>query len=343
MKIEVENKKHRYYALDIARAIAIVLVVIGHYCEPTMPTGYIAIHKVIYLFHMPLFLFISGFLFYVASNNQFKYNAFLKKKAKRLIIPYITASVVILLLKLATERFIPLDNPVTSHDFIEILYKPSAGYFLWFLWVLWWCMMLIPWFMTTRALWGLAVIALILHYISPYITDLFCLRQLCINLIYFVSGVLIATAKHLYQASIPDKVKYLFIILFVIFSIIFYPLYSNSDISFYTTTVKLLLALLGIGMSLSISDFMDRTIGGKFRKAIMSISFASFFIYQYHTTFEGFAKGVINKINFYSGSYIDLKYTIGIMTVTLCGLLIPYFLDRKILSRSRITRFIFGL
>lgn len=55
-------KKRRYETIDIARGIAIVLVVIGHYSTPQMPEYLHIPHEVIYMFHMPMFLFVSGFL-----------------------------------------------------------------------------------------------------------------------------------------------------------------------------------------------------------------------------------------------------------------------------------------
>ena len=42
--------------IDIIRGILIVLVVLGHYGEGLL-------HDVIFLFHMPVFLILSGYLF----------------------------------------------------------------------------------------------------------------------------------------------------------------------------------------------------------------------------------------------------------------------------------------
>lgn len=51
------SEGHRFYFIDWCRVIGITLVVIGHsYTDPIS-------HKIIYLFHMPLFFIISGFLY----------------------------------------------------------------------------------------------------------------------------------------------------------------------------------------------------------------------------------------------------------------------------------------
>lgn len=68
-------------ALSIAKGIGIILMVIGHSGCP------LYLHRFIYLFHMPLFFFVSGYLFkdrYLESKTLF-----LKRKLKGLYWPFI--------------------------------------------------------------------------------------------------------------------------------------------------------------------------------------------------------------------------------------------------------------
>lgn len=53
--MDITNNKNRIIALDIAKAICIILVVVGHYVPDDSPEWYKLIHDVIYTFHMPLF------------------------------------------------------------------------------------------------------------------------------------------------------------------------------------------------------------------------------------------------------------------------------------------------
>ena len=53
----------RLVHFDIAKAIAIILVVIGHYYPENAPGWYLALHSWIYTFHMPLFMFASGYIY----------------------------------------------------------------------------------------------------------------------------------------------------------------------------------------------------------------------------------------------------------------------------------------
>ncbi|WP_165971912.1 acyltransferase family protein [Paenibacillus piri] len=67
--------------IDIAKGIGIVLVVVGHTALEDSGLG-----RFIYSFHMPLFFFLSGYLFSVHKYTGFA--AFIKKKATTLLIPY---------------------------------------------------------------------------------------------------------------------------------------------------------------------------------------------------------------------------------------------------------------
>lgn len=58
---QLNGYMQRLVFLDIAKAICIILVVIGHYHPDNSPEWYNVIWKFIYSFHMPLFMFASGY------------------------------------------------------------------------------------------------------------------------------------------------------------------------------------------------------------------------------------------------------------------------------------------
>ena len=74
----ISNPKYRIAECDIIRGILIIFVVIGH-------SGGGVLHDSIFLFHMPLFFLLSGFLF---EGDRTKEKGYLTCKAKRLLIPY---------------------------------------------------------------------------------------------------------------------------------------------------------------------------------------------------------------------------------------------------------------
>lgn len=76
----------RIYWIDALRAIAIILVVVGH--TPGIQ-AYVSVVKYIYSFHIPLFFFISGLLFSSKMVEQ-GFALFLHKQTRALLIPYFT-------------------------------------------------------------------------------------------------------------------------------------------------------------------------------------------------------------------------------------------------------------
>ena len=82
MKVNLMSTKSRNYFLDNYKALLIVLVVIGHFIEPCYENNdFLTILKwVIFSFHMPAFIFISGFFS--------KKDITLGKLIQKLVIPY---------------------------------------------------------------------------------------------------------------------------------------------------------------------------------------------------------------------------------------------------------------
>ena len=107
------NSKPRLAALDIARMVCIILVVIGHYDPSNAPSHYSNMLGVIYTFHMPVFLFISGYL-YIITRKDKSFYTFITKKIKRLAIPYLVTSAIVVNIKLLMQGNAHVDHPVTA-------------------------------------------------------------------------------------------------------------------------------------------------------------------------------------------------------------------------------------
>lgn len=91
----------RLHWVDALKGFGIMLVVFAHYKLP------IALDTYIFSFHMPLFFFISGFLFNITKYTELATN-FVKGRFKSLIIPYfVFASLTCLFYFLMDEFFSP--------------------------------------------------------------------------------------------------------------------------------------------------------------------------------------------------------------------------------------------
>lgn len=187
--------KQRLIAFDIAKAVCIIFVVVGHYSPEGMPGWYTSLRSVIYAFHMPLFMFASGYI-YNATRKDETYGAFLLKKVRRLMVPYLTTSVIVITLKLLALGNAYVENPVTWWSYVEILWSPSAGYFLWFIWALWWMFVIAPLFKSVKGRIGLLTVALFLALLPVELSKMFCLEQFRGMLLYFALGMVCSDYRH---------------------------------------------------------------------------------------------------------------------------------------------------
>ena len=72
----------------------------------------------------------------------------------------------------------------------------------------------------------------------------------------------------------------------------------------------------------------------------MTISSASFFIYLFHTTFDGFVKSAARPLLSLNN---DLVYALLIIVAVAVGTIVPAWLAIKVLNRWKLTRWMFGL
>lgn len=99
--------KNDLYSIQLMRNMALLMVILGHAgCIYTGTWDCTVVNKnseiikyfteYIYSFHMPLFVFISGYIYNYNRKKLNKYNSvkdFMKNKFKRLIIPYIVTGI----------------------------------------------------------------------------------------------------------------------------------------------------------------------------------------------------------------------------------------------------------
>lgn len=164
--LQIENKESAHFMWgDIAKGIAIILVIMGHTFHPAG-----GICKAIFLFHMPLFFFLCGYFF---NFDKYEYNLFelLKNTYNRILIP-------------AIFTFLLFYNVLSTDDVISLLYgigKPipeweinPIGFAMWFLFCLV-CVRIILWaflkltYYYKLKIWCNLIIGMIIAYIGAKI------------------------------------------------------------------------------------------------------------------------------------------------------------------------------
>lgn len=127
----------RNISIDIAKGIAIILVVVGHVIQfGSTGEGYWSnrLFQIIYSFHMPLFIFLSGYVSVKGIINK-KLMDTIKNKFLTLIIPFLSWGIVMFLYS-NTKKIVfntAAETNVIKY-LIDVVLYPGKG--LWFLWVL---------------------------------------------------------------------------------------------------------------------------------------------------------------------------------------------------------------
>ena len=125
--------KERNLYLDLVRGFAIVLVVVGHSIQMVYPDTFDdhILFRMIYSFHMPLFMFVSGLLVcYLKTDITAKW---LFKKMRMLLIPFIAWIIIPFFFSKNWSEF--------PSYFLQVLKTPDYG--LWFLYILFCCFVLL--------------------------------------------------------------------------------------------------------------------------------------------------------------------------------------------------------
>ena len=221
--------KQRLMDIDVAKGLAIFLVVVGHIAipgiEPLLVGNdfYFILRKAIYSFHMPFFMFLSGMIFYYTYkpvNNFTDYLSYLLKKAKRILLPFIIFGTLIVLIKLATAKVFYVPN-ATSSNIVEmcfnLLFKPkeSSAISLWYLYVLFEFYIVFPLFLIlcNNKVIVMVGICLILYFLPVGL--LFALKSFVTFALFFSLGI-VAMKFYDYYTELLQKYRVGLIGIFVI-------------------------------------------------------------------------------------------------------------------------------
>lgn len=325
-------KTERNLTIDFAKAMAIILVVVGHWDPVSAPFWWKDIWKVIYSFHMPLFMVASGFLYRLTLRPERTYPKFLLSKVKRLLVPYAVTSVLIISFKLLTQGHASVENPVTLYSYMAILWSPSAGYFLWFIWALWWMFVLVPLFKSNRARVVLFCLSIPLAYIPMKAPELFCLRQTQEMLFYFMLGVMLAQYPRMYNRLLNVPA----ILPLGLFAALEAMMLCHIPYIWYT------LSFAGIYASLKLANMIVESPFEVLKQRLGKLSAATYIIYLFHTTFEGMAKSILWHWPMLIDGENGWLFLLSSCIVVSVGVIVPLWLF-SIFSRYKLTRKLFGL
>ena len=132
--------------ITIAKGLAIFLVVLGHVVTGRPPAGnewYMVMRTAIYAFHMPFFIFLSGYIFFYtdsATRAWRNFADFVARRAERLLVPFLLFGLFIVVGKHVAAQFIHVDNMGQSalQEIVNLFWntRKSAAQSVWYVFVL---------------------------------------------------------------------------------------------------------------------------------------------------------------------------------------------------------------
>lgn len=283
--------RQRLIEIDRAKGFAIFLVVLGHLVPGEYPAnnewfGHVV--QVIYSFHMPFFMYLSGFVMlytFREQNSLQDYWRFIYSRFSRLAPAFLLFAVVILVGKIAMGQVLHVDNKPGNFfsGIVAILLFPgeSAAKGLWFIYVLFEFYLITPiilYLFGGRTAPLVAIGALV--YFAPA-SPLFMLDGFFEYLVFFGLGACCAN-NFRRVTTVLTEYRWLFLGVFLLTLLLLY------------STVPYPLAKLVIGIaSLPALHSLMRVGGFSSSALLVEWGLYSYAIYLMNTIAIGFTKGVI--------------------------------------------------
>lgn len=229
--IDLKTVKGRDFAIDNLKAFAIILVVFGHSLQYLYYPPFAGkelydnlIFRLIYMFHMPLFIFISG----IFHSNKSSTSKFLSRQCQRLIVPMIFWAVLNNIFQI-----IFIDNfKITINSLLH-----SFLYDYWFIWCLFECKVILYIFnlIWNRFSWkGFLLICFLGFLIHPIIPR----SNFLISLFpFYLLGFLLKKYRELINQAIKKNLRLIILLTLLIFIGSF--IVWKSDYSIYASSYRL--------------------------------------------------------------------------------------------------------
>ena len=130
------NTKKRIDWVDVAKGIGMICVILVHVEEMFTSTPYTKLP--LYTFHMPIFFFLSGYLFSIKSS----FGEFLKNKCRRILLPYFCLGGILILFDIYWHGRNPFGDSWFKKDYamydLTQLLTQKRFLTLWFIACLFW-------------------------------------------------------------------------------------------------------------------------------------------------------------------------------------------------------------
>lgn len=317
----MQQSKKRIEWVDYLKAFACFLVILGHLIQSLQKAGIdnydnitSFINWFIYLFHMPLFMCMSGFLFCKTKKefNPKNYGKFVLKKSINLAVPYFTFYLIYLGLNILFSSSV--NDAKGKEELLGIFNNPMPPY--WFLYALLSIFIVIPLiekiFNNNRYL--TLTLLIILKIISVFfLTPVYFINSIMTYGIYFYIGCFIKE-----KWEMPKYLCALETALYLIASILIYK-FNDSINKYLMSFIKIGFAVFGILILVQIFQHIKKS------KILDTFKKYTFQIFVLHTIFAAGIRIVLLKLGV--TNYI-VHFAVGILFSIYVPVLISIISER---------------
>jgi fucose 4-O-acetylase-like acetyltransferase len=322
--INTQPSRDRLFEIDSAKGLAIILVVFGHIVMREPPIGndwYMTLKVMIYSFHMPLFMYLSGIVMFhtgYAYVQPRAFKDFIKKRATRLLIPFFGLGFIIYFGKSIASQIMYVDNhSLGVWEGINALLWDTAqspANSVWFILAIFiYCLILPPilWVLKNR-LWPLLIVATLLFFIP--IPEYFYMDKIGRYFIFFLLGGLAYLSYEKYL-NFLDKWRWPLIITFLLSLLL-----AFTDINWVVRIwICGCLSLLAVHSFIRYKDLSHN-------KFLLFMGTYAFVIYLLNTISIGVTKGVMLHIMPWDGPnffiFVPLLFLAGVIGPILAKIII---------------------
>lgn len=315
--------KEKIKWLSILQGWSMLLVVIGHVVltDNMFDNNYPLssyIYCIIYSFHMPLFIFISGWLLnYTCIKKNRPYIKMIKSKAERLLIPFYTFTIITMVIKIILSSFVK--HPINSNELINtfILYSSNPLKALWFIVVLFIMLLGYPiyvWMIKSKLREAIMLlIALYIYFFAPNDIYLFFFNKFKYLYFFFLLGIIISNHRIIEQMKLfPTTICS--VCLFIFFNIL------NAET--YIIGINFINNVTGILFSICICLYIEK---------LRPSSFSSFRDYTFQIYLISMFPQMALRIIYMQFDLKSFYIVIFILSIIL-GLYIPTFISKFCLN-----------
>ena len=349
------RSRGRLTDLDRAKGIAILLVVFGHLVPQEDPAGvtwYEPLRIAIYLFHMPLFMYLSGYVAFWSGAAKLPLGGWptlVLRRAKRLLVPFFGFGCAILAAKLVAAHVMHVDNVPTSLagglDSLLLHTARSPAMSVWYIGVLFIYVIATPLLLRLPRLHQvpaelqLMLVAIVLYLIQA--PPVFYMDRVCRFFVFFVAGGVAARAGARWWAILDQWYLPALLALVAVVSfaasggggVVHFNWKTDAADHFPYKTYMLASGLLAMVAfhGLARSQMVAR------REWLVFLGTMSFAIYLLNTICLGLTKGILLKFLSWNARDFPLIASVMMVAGVIGPIVIKRYLLRHVPALDRIT------